>query len=324
MKVALVCLLACFAIGAFAQIRPHISETFEGEGYSHITGQNGSIWGLGHWVIDEPKGHAIEYWEYTAEHRHRSVHLLKRFDLGWEYAIFWHHQTHRPECHKFAVKPPMPPVWEWLRESFYIGKHVRDGTTYDWWRAHHRGLDMEVAVSEHAASRPHYYMIQTPVEHRMYHFISFETFQPNATWFNVPEVCKNATESFGTVHEMIEARVAEAPLGSDDTISAVCAIAASNAARIVETSNGYDAASLIVSSFRQAAINTPSGLWALQAGGVECDAPRVGDVFFDGLPATSAAIYLGDDQFAECPAGMGGRCAIVPQRDFTGGCRRYC
>jgi len=315
--------LACFAIGVFAQIRPHISETFEGEGYSHIVTVNETIWGLGHWVIDEPKGHAIEFWEYTAEHRHRTVHLLKRFDLGFEYVIF-HTRDHHQQCHKFAVKPPMPPVWAWTRDSHYAGKHVRDGTTFDWWRHHQHGVELEVAVSEHDASRPHYYIARTPNEHRLYHLISWATFQPNATWFNVPDVCKNATEETLSVNEVIFAHVSEGSMGSDDTISQSCAVAASSAARIVSESNGYDASSLVFDSFSRASINTPSGLWELQSGGTDCvEGARVGDVFFDGLPATSAAVYLGDDKFAECTA-RGGPCAIVEQRDFTGGCRRYC
>jgi len=312
-------IIACFAVVALAQIRPHISETFEGEGYSHITTSNETIWGLGHWVIDEPQGHAIEFWEFSHEHRHRSIHFLKRYDLGFEYSIIRHvwpspHVT----CHKFAVKPPMPPAWAWLREAHYIGKHVRDGTTFDWWRHHFHGNELEVAVSEHDASRPHYFIHRSDSEHRLYHLISWAQFKPNATWFTVPDVCKNATE------EVPAESNEDIPMGASP-YNPACAVAASSAGRIASTSNGYDAASLVVAAFERAGVSVSSSLWELQSGGSDCTGgPQVGDVFFDGLPASSAAVYLGSDKFAECSSAMGVSCSIVDQRDFTGGCRRYC
>jgi len=315
---ATIVVLACLAVVAFAQPpRPVISETFEGEGYSHIVTVNETIWGLGRWVIDEPKGHALEFWEFVHEHRHHSVHLLKRFDLGFEYAVNWHgHPTPHQVCRKVAVKPPMPPAWSWLKEAQYHGKHAIDGTTYDVWRHHVAGIELEVAVSEHEASRPHYFTRRTPSEHRVYHFISWHHFAPNSTWFNVPDVCKNATD-------LVE-REEESMPGSGDQHTATCAIAASNAARIVEQ-QGFDAASMVVMAMKQASIEVPSTLWGLQQAGTQCiGGPKVGDVFFDGVPATSAAVVLGTNSFAECSSAMGAKCSIVEQRDFTGGCRRYC
>jgi len=308
--------VALFAVLAVAQpIRPHISETFEGEGYTHIVTANETIWGLGRWVIDEPKGHALEFWDFTHEHAHHSVHVLKRFDLGFEYGIsFVHHPTPHRVCRKIAVKPPMPPAWHWVREAHFHGKHVFDGTTYDVWRHHIANIELQVAVSEHDASRPHYFIHRSPSVHRVVHFISWSTFQPNATWFNVPDLCKNATESDWA---------AEEPIGADASLG-TCAIASSNARRIVTESNGFDAASLIASSFEKAGVSTPSSLRELQQGGNACTGePKVGDVFFDGVPATSAAVMLANNEFAECSI-QGGRCSIVEQRDFTGSCRRFC
>jgi len=311
--------VAVLAVVASAQpIRPAISETFEGEGYAHIVTINETIWGLGRWVVDEPNGHALEFWEFVHEHYRHSVHVLKRYDLSTEYSVMWDlHPTPHRECPKRQVTPPIPPNWPWVKDAHYIGKHHIDGSTFDVWRYHAGGIELEVAVSEHDASRPHYYTRRSATEHRVYHLISWATFKPNNTWFNVPDVCKNVTASE-------EADV----LGADGAISQCGASAASSAARIVEGGvNGYDAASLIVTSFHGAEAETPtsSSLWTLQSSGSSCiGGPRVGDVFFDGLPATSAAIYLGDNRFAECAAAHGSSCAIVPQRDFTGGCRRYC
>jgi hypothetical protein len=247
--------------------------------------------------------------------------VLKRFDLGFEYGIHWHHHpAPHQTCNKFAVKPPMPANWAWIKDAHYHGKHVIDGTTYDLWRHHVGGVELEVAVSEHDASRPHYFMRRTPSEHRVYHLITWYTFQPNATWFNVPDVCKNATGE-------VEADTEEVfvPGSSGSAHSAVCAIAASSAARIVEEGNGFDAASMLISAYSKAGITMPGSLWSLQQGGEDCTGgPRVGDIFFDEVPATSAAVYLDSNAFAECSTTMGGKCSIVPQRDFTGGCRRYC
>jgi hypothetical protein len=217
----------------------------------------------------------------------------------------------------------MPPAWAWVKDARYRGKHQIDGTTFDLWGHHFGGVELEVAVSEHDASRPHYFMRKSPSEHRVYHFIAWATFQPNSTWFNVPDICKNATfdaeiEDNTVGDEMIMP-------GSGSAHTSTCAVAASQAARIVEEGNGFDAASMLISAFNKAGITTPSSLWSLQAGGSACvGGPQVGDVFFDGLPATSAAVFLDTNAFAECSSVMGGSCGIVAQRDFTGGCRRYC
>jgi hypothetical protein len=316
MRAALCVALVAFVAFAVAQpIRPHISETFEGEGYTHIVTSNETIWGLGRWVIDEPAGHALEFWEFAHEHRHHSVHVLKRYDLKFEYFITFHHHPHpHHQCHKRAVTPPMPPAWHWIREARYHGKHVIDGTTFDQWGHHFGGVDLEVAVGEHDASRPHYFTRRTPSEHRQYHLISWATFKPNVTWFHVPEVCKNATEDvFGVMPVQVD---------GDDSIIGTCGVAASHASRIVTESNGFGAASMIASAFNKAGITVNGDLAALAASGSSCTGgARLGDVFFD---TESAAVYLGDNQFAECPTIAGASCAIVPPRDFTGGCRRFC
>jgi len=315
MRAVLAIGLIAFAAFAVAQpIRPIISETFEGEGYTHIVTPNETIWGLGRWVIDEPAGHAIELWEFAHEHRHHSVHFLKRYDLKAEYAITFHHHPHPHHvCHKRTVTPPMPPAWHWIREARYYGKHVIDGTTFDQWGHHFGGVDLEVAVGEHDASRPHYFTRRTPSEHRTYHLISWATFKPNATWFNVPDVCKNATE-----YVLGNENVADA----DDTKIGTCGVAAAQAQRIVTESNGFGASAMIASAFTKAGITVPSDLLTLRSQGASCTGgAQVGDVFFD---ASSAAIYLGANSFAECPIAAGAGCAVVEFRDFTGGCRRFC
>jgi hypothetical protein len=306
MKATLIVLAAIVAV-AFAQIRPNISETFEGQGYTHIVTRNETIWGIGHWAIDEPSGRSVERWEFVVEHRHRNVHFLKRYDLGFEYTVRFQAQVPHEVCTKRAVKPPMPPNWAWLKDSRYRGKHHIDGTTFDMWLFHVAGIELEVAVSEHDASRPEYFYRRAPEEQRSYHFLSWHTMRPNSSWFDVPASCKNATT------------VVELEVDGDDTMVAGTVVAAA-ARRIVELP-GTDANTLIVSSMRAAGISTPEGLWTLQTAGDDCvGGPSIGDVFFDGVPAVASAIYLGDNQFAECALS---RCGIVPRRDFTGGCRRY-
>jgi len=203
----------------------------------------------------------------------------------------------------------MPPNWAWLKDAHYRGKHVIDGTTFDMWHHHFANVELEVAVSQHDASRPEYFYRRAPEEHRMYHFLSFHTFRPNASWFEVPVACKNATMDL-------------TPVDGDDKL--VAGTVAAIAAEEIVGEQGFDAASMIVAAMGRAGVSTPSSLWGLQAGGEAClGGPAVGDVFFQGLPAVSAAIYLGNNKFAECAASMGAPCAIVAQRDFTGGCRRY-
>jgi len=305
MRVA-VALVVIFAAVAIAQpVRPQISETFEGEGYTHIVTSNETIWGLGRWVIDEPSGHALEFWEFNTEHRHHSVHVLKRYDLGFDYAItFERHPSPHASCHKRVVTPPMPKAWSWVREAHYRGKHVIDGTTFDLWAHHVGGMELEVAVSEHDASRPHYFVRRTPSEHRVYHLISWNTFKPNSTWFNVPDVCKNATQTIVD--------------GDDSAIAGT--IVAEQAERIVSSVNGFAAAPMLAAAFKKADLNVPTDLDTMRAAGNACiGGPRAGDVFFG---ATSAAVYLGGNRFAECAASVGS-CAIVGWRDFEGGCRRF-
>jgi len=210
----------------------------------------------------------------------------------------------------------MPPAWAWLRDARYHGKHAIDGTTFDLWAHHHGGVDLEVAVGEHNANRPHYFMRRSPSEHRSYHLISWATFKPNATWFNVPDVCKNATEY--VVGVSVESG------DGDDSLIGTCGVAAETAQRIVTESNGATAQQLLSAAFNKAGVNIPAQLSGVQFGGNRCDGgARTGDVFTDGTPIDSVAVYLGGNSFAECKV-SGGACAIVEQRDFTGGCRRFC
>jgi hypothetical protein len=148
----------------------------------------------------------------------------------------------------------------------------------------------------------------------MYHFISWATFKPNATWFNVPDVCKNATDLQAGTEDINVMPGSDSHLGT-------CAIAASTAARIATASNGMNAAQLITNAMGTAGVNLPTDFSELIASGSACvGGPKVGDVFFDDV---SAAVWLGGDEFAECKI-AGGRCTIIPQRDFLGGCRRFC
>jgi hypothetical protein len=146
----------------------------------------------------------------------------------------------------------------------------------------------------------------------MYHFISWHTFKPNATWFNVPDVCKNATEAVAGIEDLNNAP-------GHDSHMATCAVAASTAARIATTSNGMTAINLIAQSHD--GLNVPNTIAGLLENGAACSGgAKAGDVFFDG---SSAAVYLGGNEFAECPI-AGGACGIVGWRAFSGGCRRYC
>jgi hypothetical protein len=205
----------------------------------------------------------------------------------------------------------MHPVWKWVEEARYHGKHVIDGTTFDLWGHHFGGVDLEVAVSEHDANRPHYFTRRTPSEHRVYHLISFATFKPNATWFTVPKVCANATESLVAVGDSVD---------GNDAILGSCSLIADGARQVVTQSNGMTSTGLIAAALNKAGVAMNGDLAALAASGKTCTGgAQVGDIFFEG---SSAAVYLGGNDFAECPTV--GTCAIVPFRDFAGGCKRFC
>jgi len=108
--------------------------------------------------------------------------------------------------------------------------------------------------------------------------------------------------------------------GSDSHM-ATCAVVASNAARIISTSNGMAAANLISMSMAAAGFNLAGSIADIKESGEACvGGAHIGDVFFD---TNSAAIFLGGNEFAECPIG-GGACTSVGWRAFSGGCRRYC
>jgi len=321
----LIGVLALAIVVAAQPFRPQISETFEGEGYNHIVTPNETIWGIGHWAVDQPKGHAIQFWEFHHEHAHHSVHLLSRYDLGFDYAIsFQHHPTPHRVCHKHAVTPPMRHSWEWVKDAHYHGKHVFDGTTYDVWGHRHHEFDLEVAVGEHNANRPYYFIHRTPTRHSRIHFIDFETFPANDTWFTVPDICKNATEAEldeqvavdGDDTEVVEHRGGAPTCGM---------LVADMAKRIAAEGNGFTASSMIAMATSKAGVKASGSLADLKSTGTRCaGGPMIGDVFFDGVPATSAAVMLSANSFAECSSDLAVGCRIVEQRDFTGGCRRFC
>jgi len=309
MKVFLVVLAVAAAAIVHAQqpARPQIPETFEGEGYSHVVTVNETIWGLGRWVVDEPNDRSLEFWEFVHEHFRHSVHVLKRFDLHNEYSVMWTPgPTPHRVCHKRQVTPPMPPNWAWVKDATYRGKHRIDGDTYDVWSYHAGGVELEVAVSEHNANRPHYFTRRSASEQRRYHLVTFSTIKPNATWFNVPDVCKNVT----------------APEPVAPTIPSCMATAV--IAFRMQAAHQY--VNLIKAAHQSAGVAMPSAAMENMAAlGSECvGGPHAGDVFFHGTPAKSAAVYIGSNNFIECPFHEGVACSIVPPRDFSGGCRRFC
>jgi len=303
--VALVALVG-FAVAQPHPIRPHISETFEGEGYTHVVTGHEVLWGLGRWAIDEPAGHGVEFWEFPHEHRHHSVHLLQRYDLKSVYAITFHHLPHpHHECRKHTVQPPMPPMWHWIRDAHYHGKHLVDGTTYDVWGHIHAAHDSEVAVSELHSSRPHYYTRRSLTEHRTTHLIGWATYKPNATWFHVPEVCKNATDDVVGWMDVTE----------DIKLGGGCAVASESK---MELAANADATSLLIAAaFDKAGLTADITKEASACTG----GARAGDVFVDGTPVKSAAVFMGGDEFAECKSGG---CEITGWRAFSGLCRRFC
>jgi len=289
---------------ALAQpIRPVISETFEGEGYQHVITQNETIWGIGHWVIDEPKNHGLEFWEFSSHHQHHNVHYLQRFDLGFEYAIYRERlPSPHSRCVKRAVKPPMPANWAWIKDAHYRGKKVIDEQTYDEWGHHIGPVELTVDVEERHASRPVYFSRRTPTEHRAYHLIIFATRHPNDTWFNVPDVCKNATE---------------VSYSRDDSS---CPVSVEAARELAVTGAAVDGTNAIVDSLDKAAVFVSTDLPTMRAQGRQCaGGPRPGDVFFD---ADRLAMYLGGRELADC---SGPYCRVAPVEDFSAGfCRRFC
>jgi len=232
--------------------------------------------------------------------------MIQRYDLKSVYAITFHHLPHpHHECRKHTVQPPMPPMWHWIRDAHYHGKHLVDGTTYDVWGHIHAAHDSEVAVSELHSSRPHYYTRRSLTEHRTTHLIGWATYKPNATWFHVPEVCKNATDDVVGWMDVTE----------DIKLGGGCAVASESK---MELAANADATSLLIAAaFDKAGLTADITKEASACTG----GARAGDVFVDGTPVKSAAVFMGGDEFAECKSGG---CEITGWRAFSGLCRRFC
>jgi cell wall-associated NlpC family hydrolase len=178
-----------------APIRPNFHETFEASGTIHAKTANGTFWGIGRLVRDQPKGLALESWEFSEHSRERNIHILERYDLGFEYFMFWDQRPPHPHlvCHKQAVKPPMHTWWGWLHDAHYAGKSHVEGRTYDDWTYTAGDVHLSVLVTEERVDRPVYFFRHDKQRHEEIHFITFDYVPPNATWFRVPDSCKNAS-----------------------------------------------------------------------------------------------------------------------------------
>jgi len=308
-----------------------ISETFESVGSAHIhdPARNISIWGIGRWAVDEPKGHAIEHWEYDEHQHHHNIHVLERYDLGKIYRIT--RQQHHHNCTAHNVKPPMPPVWTWIKEANYIGKHHIGDVIYDQWQWKNAGVTLTVSVHEQHPNRPYYFSRHHGRDRFEIHYVTFETRTPNDTWFHVPDACKNATISIADLKAMKP--VPQVMIGR---LGGVCSAAVEFAVEAAKTAApyifgdigtiGYDNDGLIAASFAKAGVMVPRNIDDLQVGGSACQAGvRPGDVLFVGQPATHVALAVGNNLIAECPL-TGENCRIAPLdvSVYNGGCRRYC
>jgi len=196
----------------------------------------------------------------------------------------------------------MPPNWGWVKDAKYAGKHRIDGEPFELWRYGAGGVELEVAVAEHNANRPHYFARRSATEHRTYHLITFSTFAPNATWFNVPDLCKNATSE------------APAPPTSGSCAAIVELV------RNQDQASNLDAVSKVMASFRSIGVEMPETVEEFRNGEACTGGAQPGDLFFY---ETGVAVYLGGEEFAECDQTRG-VCVVVPPRDYSGGCRRWC
>jgi len=314
--------------------RPVIPETFESVGSSHIVTHNDSIWGMGRWAIDEPNGHGVENWIYSERHHRHHVHHLQRFDLGHVYTVFRDpNPPHHHVCRTHDVKPPMPAIWAWVKDANYIGKHKIGDHTYDQWQLAHSGLNLTVSVGENQPNRPYFFSRRSATEHFEIHFISFDLHKPNASWFDVPKECKNATDFLEIPRPAKESpQIVLGPLGGvcNAAVDAVLSLAKPGCPYIYggngPCASGFDNDGLVTKAYALAGRVIPRLVAEQQEGGEGCvGGVQPGDLLFEGSPATHVAMALGNGMIAECPlSGDVCRITLQPFGGFNGGCRRYC
>lgn len=198
-----------------------------------------------------------------------------------------------------------------------------------------------MSVHEHDPNRPYWFERRTHSEHFEIHFLHFEAKTPNATWFEVPKECKNATDIEGNVISVTGVPEKLSPLVTIGNMkNDVCSIAVKTAVGIAKddcvytyggngpcnSNGGYDNDGIMAASFAHAGVFIPRLVAEQQENGSGCvGGIRPADLLFSGTPATHVAMVIGDNMIAECPV-SGARCHIttLDLSRFDGSCRRYC
>jgi hypothetical protein len=229
----------------------------------------------------------------------------------------------------------MPTHWGWVKDASYAGKHTIGDRTYDQWRWRNAGVTLTVSVSETHADRPYYFSRVSSTENFEIHFITFETRKPNASWFDVPDVCKNKTGIDISEFTRVKKDVPQILLGP---LNGICPTAIESAIQIAKSdcpyafggigpcATGFDNDGFVAKAFADGGRLIPRDVDEQQAGGDGCvGGVRPGDLLFVGSPAYHVAMALGNGMIAECPW-SGERCHIttLDESRFDGGCRRYC
>jgi cell wall-associated NlpC family hydrolase len=209
---------------------------------------------------------------------------------------------------------------------------VKKNKEWEWKNA---GFSLIVSVHEQHPNRPYYFQRRSNTEHFEIHFLHFEDKKANSSWFDVPSECKNATELTD-----VTLPLKESPLVATGVrpVDGVCVAAVNNAITIAKQDcpyiyggngpcgQGYDNDGLIASAFASAGVFVPRLVSEQQENGNGCSGGvQLGDLIFQGSPATHVAIVIGNGMVAECPLdGHSCRLSDVDFNTFNGGCRRYC
>jgi len=164
--------------------RPKIPETFESTGELHIIESNGTIVGVGRWAIDQPHGKGVRHFEFGNNHAHKNILEVLRYDLKLEFTVT------QDKCVNTTVAPPMPVVWQWLKNATYNGTVTEHNKTLDSWIYTYKQISRTLFVAQNLPNVPVIYEEKHEgVGSVQVHFWAFQTHQPNPDWFDIPQQC---------------------------------------------------------------------------------------------------------------------------------------
>jgi hypothetical protein len=147
--------------------------------------------GSGHFARDEDAGRSVQTDTFVQpDLMTLNVWELERWDLKRRFAI-----ENGGDCLSFAIMPPMPHVWDWVRRAYFGGTISVNGKEVHRWidRDSWTGVERELGVTAEDPKTPVWFVLMDRWGNGEYKYVfqRYLNVKPSPSEFDIPRKCPN-------------------------------------------------------------------------------------------------------------------------------------